>query len=850
MTPMMKQYHAMKRRYEGAVLLFHLGDFYEAFYEDASTCSDTLGITLTSRTKNESVIPMAGIPIKAAQGYMEKLLRAGYKVAVCDQVEDPSLSQGIVKREVTRVLTPGTITEGGLIDDKNNNFLLAVCPKGSVTGLSWVDLSTGEFLLEDCDELLLADELSRIDPSEILVPESAPADVSAVLSAHGCMVTTQTDQTFDSGACRKSLTDHFGVKSMDGFGCGEAGPSLRAAGAALRYLSETQNGAIPHIRSISMYSHNTTLSLDRITRRNLDLLRTAGTGEKKHSLFWTLDRTVTAMGGRLLQSWISAPLVDAASITERHDTVEELTDSSLRQQLVSALREVKDMERLCARAACLRANGRDLVALRNSARMVPGIIETLGTASSELLAKARDEMDGLIDIESSISKVLVDEPSAEITEGGLIRDGVDGELDDLRGVNRDGKGWITSLELKERNKTAIPSLKIGFNRVFGYYIEVTHTHRGKVPPHYIRKQTLKNAERYITEELKDYESKVLTSEEKSREIEHRIFLELRERVAGETERIQKTARALGLIDTLASLAQAAVDNNYCRPEITAVSELHIKEGRHPVVERTLKAGEFTPNDTILDRENNFMILTGPNMAGKSTYIRQVALMCIMAQAGSFVPAAEATIGVVDRIFTRVGASDEIARGQSTFMVEMTETALILNNATRKSLVILDEVGRGTSTLDGLSIARAVAEHIHDKIGARTLFATHYHELTELGKIMPQAVNYNVAVREWGDDVIFLHKIEPGEADKSYGIHVARLAGVPVNVIERAKDILQELEAHASSPTEKQPRQMQLSLFDKTCNEIAEEIRGLDIDSITPIDALIELRRIKDKTEKK
>ena len=506
MTPMMKQYHAMKRRYEGAVLLFHLGDFYEAFYDDASTCSDVLGITLTSRKNSSVTVPMAGIPIRASQGYMEKLLRAGYRVAVCDQVEDPSLSKGIVKREVTRVLTPGTIMDGGLIGDKDNNFLLAVCPQPPSIGLSWIDLSTGEFLLEDCDESMLADELPRINPSEILVPESAPAEITALLSSCGCMVTTQTENVFDLGACRKRLLDHFQVASLDGFGCGDAGPSVTAAGAVLDYLNETQKGALSHISSVRMYSQNTSLSIGRITRRNLDLLRAAATGDKKHSLFGTIDRTVTGMGGRLLQSWLSAPLIDVKAISARHQAVEELTGSALRDNLRTALKDVKDMERLCGRVACRRANGRDMIALRNSIRAIPKIHEVLASVSAPFLKETVDDIDKLADVESAISKALVDEPPVEITEGGLIANGVDEELDSLRNISRDGKGWITSLESKEKERTGINSLKIGFNRVFGYYIEVTHTHGEKVPPHYVRKQTLKNAERYITEELKDYET--------------------------------------------------------------------------------------------------------------------------------------------------------------------------------------------------------------------------------------------------------------------------------------------------------------------------------------------------------
>ncbi len=851
MTPMMKQYHAMKRRYEGAVLFFHLGDFYEAFYEDASTCSDVLGITLTSRRNAGGTIPMAGIPIRASQGYMEKLLRAGYRVAVCDQVEDPSLSKGIVKREVTRVLTPGTVTEGGLVDDKDNNFLLAVCPGTAAVGLSWVDLSTGEFLLADCDESMLTDELPRINPSEVLVPESASAEITALLSSCGCMVTTQTDQVFDRDTCLKKLLDHFQVASLDGFGCADAGPSVTAAGAALNYLHETQKGALSHISSVRMYSQNTSLAMDRTTRRNLDLLRAAATGDKRHSLFGTIDRTVTGMGGRLLQSWLSTPLIDVQAISARHEAVEELTAQASRDRLRTALKDVKDMERLCGRVARRRANGRDMIALRNSIRAIPEIHAALGSVSAPLLRKTGGGIDKLADVESAISKVLVDEPPVEITDGGLITDGVDEELDDLRNITRDGKGWITSLESKEKERTGINSLKIGFNRVFGYYIEVTHTHGEKIPPHYVRKQTLNNAERYITEELKEYETKVLTSEEKSKEIEYRIFTDLRESVAGETGRIQQTARALARVDALTSLAQVAVENNYCRPVMTENVELCVKEGRHPVVEKTLKPGEFTPNDTDFDDEKGLVILTGPNMSGKSTYIRQVALITIMAQSGGFVPAEKATIGVVDRVFTRIGASDEIARGQSTFMVEMNETALILNNATEKSLIILDEVGRGTSTLDGLSIARAVAENIHDKVGARTLFATHYHELTELAASLARAVNYNVAVREWGDEVVFLHKIEPGETDKSYGIHVARLAGVPADVIDRAKDILQGLETKAldSSAEEKESEhkgQTQLPLFASQPSKVEEDLLGMDTDNITPVDALLKLRELKDK----
>ncbi len=856
MTPMMKQYHAMKARYEGAILFFHLGDFYEAFYEDAKTCSEVLGITLTARSKDGGRIPMAGIPIRAAQGYMEKLLTTGHKVAVCDQVQDPAEARGIVKREVTRVLTPGTVTEGGLIDEKGNNFLLAVCSSGRSAGLSWADLSTGEFFMEDCAIDSLADEVSRVDPSEILVRESESPETVAAVSGLGCMITTQADHVFERASCFRRLTEHLGVNSLDGFGCADAETSVGAAGAVLQYLSETQKDALPHISSVRMHSRSSVLSLDRNTRRNLDLLESAGTGEGRFSLLWTLDRTATAMGGRLLRSWISAPLVDVAAIRRRHDAVEELLAPGPRGELAASLKEVRDMERLCARVSCERANGRDLVSLRDSLRMVPDVKRILTGMSSAVLSGAGESMDPLSEAAADIGDTLVDEPPAEVTEGGMIREGVDEKLDALRSLSSDGKGWIASLEAEEKKRTGIPSLKIGFNRVFGYYLEVTNTHRDKVPVEWTRKQTLKNAERYITEELKEHETRVLTAEEECKEIERRIFSGLRARVAGEAERIQATARALATVDVLNSLAQAAAENGYCRPAMTDSEELIIREGRHPVVEMTLKAGEFTPNDTELDEKGNLMILTGPNMSGKSTYIRQVALICIMAQAGSFVPAKEATVGVVDRVFTRVGASDEIARGQSTFMVEMNETALILNNATTRSLIILDEVGRGTSTLDGLSIAWAVGEDIHERVGARTLFATHYHELTGLAGLLERAVNFNVAVREWGEEVIFLHRIEPGETDKSYGIHVAKLAGVPKTVIERAKTILQQLENQALDPSGKpalaasgsEAGERQLPLFDIGPSRIEEEISGLDVDAIAPVDALLKLRELKQKIE--
>ncbi len=854
MTPMMKQYHAMKRQCEGAILLFHLGDFYEAFYEDAVTCSEVLGITLTSRSKDGDRIPMAGIPIRAAQGYIEGLLRAGYKVALCDQVEDPSKAKGIVRREITRILTPGTVTEGAFLEDKSNNFLLSVVVHGNTVGLAWMDTSTGEFYVNECKLEHLPAETARIEPSEVLIPQSTPEEVKATLAAVGAMITIQEDTCFTPRRAMETLLSHFGVTSLDGFGCAGMETAIRAAGAALAYANETQKETLPHISSIRPFIDGETMHMDHNTRKNLDLVRNGSTGERRYSLVWAIDRTMTPMGARTLQKWITAPLCILPEIERRHEAVKRLMEPSLRTNLRETLHGIGDLERLCGKVARRRLDARGMIALRDALRRLPRVRAELESEEGGLLEKIRESITPLEKVEKLISSTLVDDPPQDITGGGIIREGVNEELDKLRELAANGKGHIKRMEEKERERTGIPSLKIRFNNVFGYYIEVTNTHKEKVPPDYVRKQTLKNAERFFTKELKELETTLLNAEEKAHKIEYEIFCNLRDRVAEHVGSLQSTARAIGELDTLLSFAQTAVEEDFCRPRMTEEAVLRVKDGFHPVVKKVLESGEFMPNDTILEANRNFMVITGPNMSGKSTYIRQVALICILAQAGSFVPASSAEIGIVDRLFTRIGASDELARGQSTFMVEMNETAFILNNATERSLIILDEVGRGTSTLDGLSIAWAVAEDIHDRIRARTLFATHFHELTALAEILDRVVNYNVLVREWGEEVVFLHKIEPGASDRSYGIHVARLAGIPEHVVKRAREMLERLsdntlrldEVIKNERSTKQNSPRQPTLFDLSYSEIEEEIRNLNLDTITPLEALLLLKKFQEK----
>jgi DNA mismatch repair protein MutS len=848
-TPMMKQYHEAKEVCPDALLLFRMGDFYEMFFDDAKTAARTLNLALTSREKGEDATPMAGFPYHQLESYLGKLISAGFRVAVCEQVEDPKLAKGLVRREVTRVVTPGTVVDDALLDPRQSNYLAAVSP-GDPIGIAWVEISTGRFQAAGFPPSQLADQLARLGPAECLLAESADP-LPARLDEH-LMVTRRPDWAFGLAAARQTLTKHFGTAGLEGFGFTsgkEDTQAIQAAGAILDYLKETQRSSLEHVDRLVPYRAQSTLEIDEATRRSLEIVRTIREGRREGSLLAVLERTITAMGARLLADWVANPLIDAEAINHRLDGVEELLDEpALAAELREALRRVYDVQRLLARVITGRASPRDLAFLGRTLRGLPAVKAKLTARKSRCLNQLEAEIDLCPELRAKLDAALADECPLSSRDGGFIRDGASPELDALRELAHGGKQWIANYQAEQTRQTGIPSLKVGFNKVFGYYIEVTNTHRDKVPAGYIRKQTVKNAERYITPELKEYEEKVLTADEKAKELEYELFLELHAAVAASRRRMQATADVLAQIDVLAALAELGRDRNYCRPVIVEEPVLEIVDGRHPVLDILAPEGTFVPNDTQLGGESGtIQLITGPNMAGKSTYIRQVALLTLMAQIGSFVPARKATIGLADRIFARVGASDELSRGQSTFMVEMTETARILNTATPRSLVILDEIGRGTSTYDGISLAWSVVEHLHDHVGCRTLFATHYHELTDLEKSLSRVKNLNVAVREWEDQVVFLHKIVAGAADKSYGIHVARLAGVPRPVIERSKEILAQLEdehldadgrAKIARRSKSAKRAgVQLTLFSPIDHPLLDDVRRLDLNNITPLAAL-------------
>ncbi len=827
LTPMMQQYREARERHPGMLLLFRMGDFYELFDEDAEVAARVLGLTLTSRDKT---VPMAGFPHHALDPHLRKLLHAGHRVAICDQVEDPALAKGLVRREVTRVVTPGTLTEDNLLDPRQPNHLLALWSGGRAArrqalGMAWVELSTGQFQAADLSAPRLADELGRLAPSEILLAESDPGRLAERLheAVPGRTVTLRPDWTFDPASARAVLFRHFGITTLTGFGFQDQQPCLVAAGALVLYLQETLRASLAHLSRLRPYRQESHLFLDEVTRRSLELTRTLREGERQGSLLAMIDRTVTPMGARLLQEWLIAPLAERLAIEGRLESVAELKDDAgLRGQLRARLEEAYDLQRLTARVSTGRASPRDLAAVARTLRLLPELKAKVTARRSVLLRDLERRMELCPDLRQALDEALVDDPPLSPREGDIIRRGYDPALDELHAIASGGKEWIARFQATEITRTGIPSLKVGFNKVFGYYIEITHTHVSKIPSDYQRKQTLKNAERYITPELKEYEEKVLTAEEKIHEREYELFVALRDRVAAQTGRLLQTAEVLATLDVLAALAELADARHYCRPELTDEPVLDIADGRHPVLDQILPPGTFVPNDVTLGPQAGFLwLITGPNMSGKSTFIRQVALLTLMAQMGSFVPARQARIGIADRIFTRVGASDELSRGQSTFMVEMTEAANILNNASARSLVILDEIGRGTSTYDGVSLAWAITEYLHDQVGCRALFATHYHELAQLADKLPGLRNYNVQVREWQDEIIFLHQIAAGSADKSYGIHVARLAGVPAEVLDRAGEVLTELEAHhrlgarqRKVPPRRREPEAQPSLFDQ------------------------------------
>jgi DNA mismatch repair protein MutS len=862
LTPMMQQYRELKARDPDALLLFRMGDFYEMFGEDAERASLLLGLTLTTRDKGPNALPMAGFPHPALESYLAKLVQAGQRAAVCEQVEDARLAKGLVRREVVRVVTPGTLTDDELLDPKTANYLSAVVEVGGKLGLAWVELSTGKFSLTAVSRTELADEIARLNPAETLVSElSLEAPWVRTLRAQPALaITTRPSWDFQGEQARKTLFEHFGTTTLAGFGIDDHAPEVQAAGALVAYLRETQKSSIGHITRLIPYRRGETLALDEMTRRSLELTRTLRDGKREGSLLQVIDRTVTPMGARLLADWLTSPLTNTGAIAERHEAVAELIrDPTLRGDLRQALGEAHDLERLSARVGTGRATPRDLVALARTLALLPGIKARLTARTAQRLRDLESALELCPEVRSEIEAAIVDAPPLALKEGGLIRDGYHPDLDELRAIARGGKSWIAKYQAEQARRTGIAGLKVGFNQVFGYYIEISHAqaHKTPVPADFIRKQTVKNAERYITPELKEYESKVRDADDRAHALEYELFLSLRDRVGAESPRLIQAGGVLAQVDALAALAELAARQGYCRPEIVAEPVLEIEAGRHPVLDALMHAGDFVPNDTRLGGgpdAGTILVITGPNMAGKSTYIRQVALIAVLAQMGSFVPARRARLGIVDRLFARVGATDELSRGQSTFMVEMTETANILNNATPRSLVILDEIGRGTSTFDGISLAWAITEHLHDHVGCRTLFATHYHELVELEKTKPRLRNANVAVRESGGEIIFLHQIVPGGADQSYGIHVARLAGVPAPVLERARAILAFLEKqHGPDPGPptgpirkvKTGRSLQGSLFAALPDPLVAELRKIDPASLAPERALELIRRLRE-----
>ena len=862
---MMARYLEVKAETPGAVLLFRMGDFYETFHDDAELVARTLGITLTSRDKGaDNPVPMAGFPYHALPGHLSKLVAAGHRVAICDQVEDPKEAKGLVRREVTRIVTPGTVTDESMLDPRQATFTMAVAPdpkRLSAVGIAWVDASTGRFVCGEIEPSQIAEEVARVQPAEVLLPEGYEQDdrLAWLAEWEQHTITTRPPWAFSPSGCCDRLLNHFGVASLDGFDIADGSAGILAAGCVLDYLAHTQRVGLKHITAITAYRRGTALILDETARRSLELTRTIRENRRDGSLLAVIDDTVTPMGARLLAEWLEAPLTDADSIELRLDAVGELVgNAALRTDLRDELKQVHDLQRLTARVATERAGPRDLVALRTSLAKLPRLKAKLAARNTDLLMRIESRLDLLDDLRMFLDESLDDDPPANLADGNVIKKGFAGELDELRELSTSGKQWIARYQASESERTGIPSLKVGYNKVFGYYLEVTAANLAKVPPEYIRKQTLKNQERFITPELKEYEDKVLNAESKCGEMETELFAAIRRRCGEDLPALQQNGELLARLDVLAGLASLASRRNYCRPELTPDPILDIREGRHPVLDQTLPPGQFVPNDVRLGLDGDeaaagrLQLITGPNMAGKSTYIRQAALLTILAQIGSWVPAASARIGLADRVFARVGASDELARGQSTFMVEMVETARILHGATRSSLVILDEIGRGTSTYDGVSLAWAIAEHLHDGPGCRTLFATHYHELTELSEQKPGVSNWNVAVTEQSGQVVFLHRIVPGGADRSYGIHVAELAGLPKEVVKRAESLLADLESGQRTVAGAGPGgrmsdvARQFSLFGAEDHPAIRSLRDLDLTSLPQADAprvLAKLRKL-------
>ena len=864
-TPLMAQYSKIKLAHPDTVLLFRMGDFYETFEEDAKIASRVLGITLTKRANGAAGdVPLAGFPHHAVESYLPKLVRAGYRVAICEQIEDPKLAKGIVKREVIEIVTPGVVFSDKVLDHKKNNYLMAVNYGDGIAGVAFCDISTGDFFLFETETTRLIDQTGIIAPSEVLSPKRFREEVAATLKSAGseARITKIDDWVFNKEYAKETLLKHFGTINLKGFGASELEVAFPAAGAILHYLQETQKANLSHLKKLSLYNPSEYMVLDWATKRNLEITYSMADGGKDGTLFAVLDKTETPMGGRLLKKWITSPLTQLAPIIQRQESVEALYNSKkTREKLKKSLANIGDIERLISRICTGRAAPREIVALKYSLLEIPEIIKILHEVDNATISKLKESLVTLEDVTSKIDLAISDNPPISLAEGGVIKRGYSIELDEMREILYSGKDWITDLQKTERERSGIPSLKISYNRVFGYYIEISNVHKEKVPPEYIRKQTLVSAERYITPDLKIYEDKVLNAEENVRTLETELFNDVRIYTASFTEIIQKDAKLIAMLDCLLSFAEAAVEYNYIKPVVNESSKIEIYDSRHPVVERILPPGEkFTSNDYNLDSVGDqIIILTGPNMAGKSVYLRQLGLLVLLAQIGSFIPASKAEIGIVDRIFTRVGASDNITAGESTFLVEMQEAANILNNATSKSLILLDEIGRGTSTFDGLSIAWSMTEYLHENpnCAAKTLFATHYHELNELAEIFTRIVNYRVQVKEYDDKVIFLHKVSPGSADHSYGIQVAMMAGLPWEVTSRAKEILANLEGKELTPYEvKKAKKIkkaaedqgfyQMSLFEFTDDALRKEISDIKVDELTPVQALNKLDELKKK----
>ena len=865
LTPMMKQYLEIKKDNPDSILFFRLGDFYEMFADDARLASRELDLTLTSRDHGkhakpaEEQIPMCGIPYHASEAYIARLIAKGYKVAICEQMEDPATAKGLVKRDIIRVVTPGTVIDAACLDDKASNFLCGIYMDARSAGAAFCDITTGKahltaFTGKDRVEHVV-NELGRFSPAEAILNDGAYAEkalTAALTEKFRCRVEKAGERRFSLNEAEKNIRKQFGEDALKGLPAGNPAAAM-ALGGLLNYLYETQKTDLSHINDLDYYEQGRFMELDLTARRNLELTETLRGKEKKGSLLWVLDKTKTPMGARCLRSWLERPLLSVTAITKRNSAVAALVDNTIaREELIAAMTGLGDMERLIGRIVYGTAVGRDMASLRAAIEKLPAVKKQLSAFSDRRLGELRAELDTLDDIGGRIAAAICDEPPFSVREGGFIRDGFDEEVDRLRHILKGGKSVIAEMEAKEKERTGIRTLKIGYNKVFGYYIEVSNSFRDQVPESYIRKQTLVNGERFITQELKDLEHEILTASERVVALEYELFTKLREEVSAAAPRIQRTAAAVAETDALASFAAVAVRNGYCRPDVDESGVIEIREGRHPVVERVLKDSLFVPNDTFMgEKEERVAIITGPNMAGKSTYMRQVALIVLMAQMGAFVPAAHAHIGVVDRIFTRIGASDDLSAGQSTFMVEMTEVSDILHHATKSSLLILDEIGRGTSTFDGMSIARAVLEYCADKklLGAKTLFATHYHELTELENTLPGTVNYNIAVKTRGEDIIFLRKIIPGGADRSYGIEVAKLAGLPDKVVQRARTVLKELEAENGVQYVAARRETdQVSLGALGEGEVLDTLRRCQPDTLTPIEAMSLLYELKKKLQ--